>query len=75
MKVRGVKDIQIFDVNSGEYLGSYSEYMKEAIKVPRNHGFKGFMMSESGFYTRGNYVLIKEGSKIKAVSKKSLKIK
>ena len=75
MKIRGVKGTQIFDVNSGEYLGSYNDYVKEAFKVPRNHGFKGFMMSESGFYTRGNYVLIKEGSKIKAVSKKSLKIK
>ena len=75
MKVKGVKGTQIFDVNSGEYLGSYNDYVKEAFKVPRNHGFKGFMMSESGFYTRGNYVLIKEGSKIKAVSKKSLKIK
>lgn len=75
MKIKGVKGTQIFDVNSGEYLGSYNDYAKEAFKVPRNHGFKGFTMNESGFYTRGNYVLIKEGSKIKAVSKKSLKIK
>ena len=47
--------------------------VKEARGVPRNHGFKGFMMDDSGFYSRGNYVLIKEGSKIKAVNKKSLK--
>lgn len=72
MKINGVKDTQIFDVNSGEYLGSYSEYMKEALDVPRNHGFRGFMMDESGMYTRGNYVLIKEGKTIKAISKKSL---
>lgn len=47
--------------------------VKEARGVPRNHGFKGFMMDDSGFYSRGNYVLIKEGNKIKAVNKKSLK--
>ena len=47
--------------------------VKEAGGVPRNHGFKGFMMDDSGFYSRGNYVLVKEGSKIKAVNKKSLK--
>lgn len=40
--------------------------------VPRNHGFKGFMMDESGMYTRGNYVLIKEGKEIKAVRKNNL---
>jgi hypothetical protein len=42
--------------------------------VPRNHGFKGFMMCESGFYERGKYALIKEGKKIKAVRKDSLGI-
>lgn len=42
--------------------------------VPRNHGFKGFMMCESGYYERGNYALVKEGNKIKAVRKDSLGI-
>jgi hypothetical protein len=32
------------------------------------------MMSESGFYERGKYALIKEGNKIKAVRKDSLGI-
>ena len=45
--------------------------MKEMKDVPRNHGFKGFMLDESGFYTRGNYVLIKEGKTIKAINRKS----
>lgn len=74
MKIRGVKQTQIFSVGSGEYLGSYDDYMKEAMNVPRNHGFKGFMMCESGYYERGNYALIKEGNKIKAVRKDSLGI-
>jgi hypothetical protein len=47
------------------------EIMKEMKSVPRNHGFKGFMLDESGFYTRGNYVLIKEGKTIKAINRKS----
>ncbi len=46
--------------------------VKEALDVPRNHGFRGFMKNESGLYTRGNYVLIKEGKTIKAINKKSL---
>jgi hypothetical protein len=45
--------------------------MKEMKDVPRNHGFKGFMLDESGFYARGNYVLIKEGKTIKAINRKS----
>jgi len=70
MKVKGDKQTHIFNVDSGDYLGTYSDYMKEALEVPRNHGFKGFMMNESGFYTRGNYILIKENGKIKAVRSK-----
>lgn len=53
----------------------FKKVIDEALEVPRNHGFKGFMMNESGFYTRGNYVLIKEGKTIKAVNKKSLENK
>lgn len=40
--------------------------------VPKNHKFKGFMMTESGHYERGNYVLINESGKIKAVHKSKI---
>ena len=53
--------------------GSVETKMEEMLNVPRNHGFKGFMMNESGIYQRGNYVLINESGKIKAVNKKNLK--
>ena len=72
MKIKGVKGNQIFDINTREYLGDYDTYMNELANVPRNHGFKGFMMNESGFYTRGNYILINESGNIKAVNKKIL---
>ncbi len=56
------------------YFKNYnkSKIDESCFNVPRNHGFKGFMMDESGLYTRGNYVLIKEGKTIKAVNKKSV---
>lgn len=79
--------IKEFVTNYGGYpkfvedaVSYFKNYNKSKIdeccfNVPRNHGFKGFMMDESGLYTRGNYVLIKEGKTIKAVNKKSLENK
>ncbi|MBO7615098.1 MAG: hypothetical protein J6T15_05320 [Bacilli bacterium] len=45
----------------------------ESFSIPRNHKFKGFMMNESGLYTRGNYVLVNNNGKIRAVNKNKLK--
>ena len=47
--------------------------IEEALSVPKNHKFKGFMKNESGMYTRGNFVLINENGTIKAVNKNKLK--
>ena len=44
----------------------------EMFKIPKNHGFKGFRLDESGHYTRGNYILINENGTIKAINKKLL---
>lgn len=46
--------------------------VKEALSVPKNHGFKGFRLNEQKMYVRGNYVLINENGKIRAVNKKLL---
>lgn len=37
-----------------------------------NHRFKGFILNSEGRYERGNYVLVKEGEKIKAIHKRKL---
>ena len=51
---------------------SKGKALKEKFNIPINHGFKGFRLNESGMYTRGNYVLINENGKIKAINKKKL---
>ena len=45
---------------------------ESTFKVPYNHGFKGFTLTEDGKYTRGNYVLINEEGSIKAVRKANI---
>lgn len=45
-------------------------HIVEMFNVPSTHTFKGFMMNEQGVYARGNYILINESGKIKAVNKK-----
>ena len=72
MKVKGDKQTHIFNVDSGDYLGTYSDYMNEMFRIPKNHGFKGFRLDEQGHYIRGNYILINECGSIKAVNKNKL---
>ena len=49
------------------------KHIIEMFNVTKNHGFKGFRLDDQGHYTRGNYVLINENNKIKAINKKYLK--
>lgn len=45
---------------------------ESTFKVPYNHGFKGFTLTEDGKYVRGNYILINENGEIRAINKNKL---
>ena len=48
------------------------KHFTEMFRIPKNHGFRGFRLNESGHYVRGNYILINENGIIKAVNKNKL---
>lgn len=47
-------------------------FTESALLIPKNHGFKGFRLTESGTYERGNYILVNKNGKIKAINKNSI---
>jgi hypothetical protein len=47
-------------------------FTEGTLLVPKNHGFKGFRLTESGTYERGNYILVNKDGKVRAINKNSI---